>query len=108
MYEVNRSVIVVRAREPFLEWLNSLPEPANITLEELNEDSTAYLLPEYEDDSEKVKVLKKYFPMIFQEQLNDWWVDPKGWPTNRNLKMFKEWFDFEFHCMVFDLVEESV
>ena len=29
MKEVNRSVIVVRAKEPFLQWLNSLPDPGN-------------------------------------------------------------------------------
>jgi hypothetical protein len=108
MYEVNRSLIVVRAKQPFVQWINSLPDPGDLTLDEVNEESTAYLLPEYEDDSEMEKFLKKYYPIIFEEQLNGWWVDPEDWPANRNLKTFKDWFDFEFHCIVFDLIEEPI
>jgi hypothetical protein len=47
MKKVNRSVIVVRAKEPFLQWLNSLPDPGKFTLDEVNQDSTTFLLPEY-------------------------------------------------------------
>jgi len=57
MNEVNRSVFVVRAKEPFLQWLNSLPDPGDFTLDEVNRDSTAYLLPEFEDDDEMEKLL---------------------------------------------------
>lgn len=41
MNEVNRSFIVVHAKEPFLQWINSLPDPGNFTLDEVNRDSTA-------------------------------------------------------------------
>ena len=108
MKEVNRSVIVVRAKEPFLQWINSLPDPGNFALDEVNRDSTAFLLPEYEDDSEMEKLLRCYYSFIFEEQLYDWWRDQDAWPQKRNLKIFKEWFDVDFHCMVFDLVEKPL
>ena len=44
--EINRSLLVVRAKEPFLHWVNSLPDPADVTLEEVNSDQSAFLLPE--------------------------------------------------------------
>ena len=47
---VNRSVVIAIAKEPFREWLLSLPVPCDDTLEEINEDRTAYLIPEHEDD----------------------------------------------------------
>ena len=35
-----------------------------------------------------------------------WWTEPNDWPqNNRNLTLFKKWFDYEFHSMVFDLVD---
>ena len=70
MKEVNRSVIVVRAKEPFLQWLNSLPDPGKFTMDEVNRDSTVFLLPEYEDDSEMEKLLEHYYSFIFEEQLD--------------------------------------
>ena len=105
---VNRSVLIVRAKEPFREWLMSLPEPEDVSLRELNEDNSVYLIPEYEDDFEKDKVLKLIYKEIFEEQLEDWWRDEKDWPKNRNLSLFKKWFDVEFHSVVIDLVGDEL
>ena len=45
---LNRSIIIIKAKEPFLSWLSSLPEPENnISLDEINFDNSVYLLPEY-------------------------------------------------------------
>jgi len=101
---VNRSVLIVRAKEPFREWLMSLPEPEDVSLQEINEDNSVYLIPEYEDDFEKDKVLKLIYKEIFEEQLEGWWRDEKDWPKKRNLSLFKKWFDVEFHSVVIDLV----
>ena len=54
---VNRSILIVRARQPFLEWLRSLPDPTNITLDEVSADNTAYLVQDCESDDEREKVL---------------------------------------------------
>lgn len=108
MKEINRSVLIVRSKELFLHWLNSLPDPGNYTLEDINEDQSALLLPEYEDDRGKENILKKYFKEIFEEQLNGWWTDPDAWPSKRDLKTFKKWFEVEFHSLVFDLVDRPI
>ena len=42
---VNRSVVIVKAKGPFVRWLKSLPDPADVSLKEINEDSTAYFCP---------------------------------------------------------------
>ncbi len=50
MNEINRGVIVVKPRLPFLEWVNSTGDDDMVlTLEEATRDSTAYLTPEIED-----------------------------------------------------------
>lgn len=105
---VNRSVLIVKAKEPFQQWLRSLPDPEDASLAEINEDNSVYLIPEYEDDSEKEKVLKLVYGEIFEEQLDDWWRDEKDWPKDRNLTLFKKWFDVEFHSVVIDLVDDEL
>lgn len=101
---LNRSLLIVKAKEPLRQWINSLPDPDNVTLEELNEDTTTYLVPEYDDDAHREWVLKKVYKDIFEEQLYGWWADEKDWPTKRDLKTFKQWFHVEFHSMIIDLV----
>ena len=71
---VNRGLVIALAKDPFREWLLSLPDPSDMTLEEINEDRTAYLVPEFEDDKEREKAIKKVFEMIFEDQLADWWT----------------------------------
>jgi len=105
---LNRSVLIVKAKEPFRQWINSLPDPDGVTLEELNEDSTAYLIPEYDDDNQRDRILKKTFKDIFEEQLDGWWQDEKNWPVKRDFRTFKQWFDVEFHSVVIDIVDADL
>ena len=103
---LNRSIIIIKAKEPFLSWLSSLPEPENnISLDEINFDNSVYLLPEYEMDDEREDILADYYDIIFEDQLADWWTDSAIWPKTRDLSTFKEWFDIEFHSLILDLVD---
>ena len=105
---VNRGLVIVHAKEPFLEWLKTLPDPCDMTLTEINEDNTAYLIPEYEDDGQRDRVLKKFYDMIFQDQLAGWWTREEDWPQKRDLRTFKKWFDLQFHSVVEDLVDDML
>ena len=80
---VNRGLVIAVAKEPFRRWLQSLPEPCESSLEVINEDRSAYLIPEFEDDNERDKVLKKLFDRIFEDQLADWWTKEEDWPEWR-------------------------
>jgi len=102
---VNRCVVIIKAKEPFLEWLKELPDPGHFTLDEVNSNTSAYLLPNYEDDPKAGRILSRYFGLIFEEQLAAWWTYERDWPSNRDLRTFKRWFEVEFHSIVFDLVD---
>lgn len=105
---VNRGLVIVRAKEPFLEWLKTLPDPCDMTLAEINEDNSAYLIPEFEDDGQRDKVLKKFYDKIFEDQLAGWWTGEEDWPQKRDLRTFKKWFDLQFHSVVEDLVDDML
>lgn len=105
---VNRGMLVVKAKEPFREWINSLEDHSDISINEINDDCTAYLIPEFEDDTQRDRILKKLYADIFVEQLFDWCVDEDMWPQKRTLAIFKKWFVLEFHSVVADIVEDEL
>jgi hypothetical protein len=104
MSEINRSLLILKPKQPFLDWAHSLDaEGKHFTLEQWTEDSTAYLVPELWEDADQEELLESSYDILFEEQLAGWWTDEAAWPKARNLKMFLEWFDVEFHSLVFDL-----
>lgn len=105
---LNRSVLIVRAKEPFREWLRSLPDPTDLPLAELNEDPNAYLLPDCDDHSAGEDILADFCDLIFEQELAGWWTVKADWPQKRDLATFKRWFDCQFSTVVVDLVEEPI
>ena len=109
MSEINRSLVILKPKQPFLDWARTLDDgDEEFTLEQLAEDSTAYLIPEIWQDSDQQSLLESYYEVLFDEQLAGWWIDETNWPKNRDLKMFLGWFEVEFHSLVFDLCEEPI
>jgi len=105
---LNRSVAIVTAKKPFHDWLKSLPEPAELTLAEVNEDGLAYLLPELEDDQSPDDLLALCFDILFEEELAAWTTEEAQWPRVRDLDTFSSWFDVTFRSIVLDLVDEKL
>lgn len=109
MSEINRSLVILKPKQPFLDWARTLDdEDKNLTLEQMAEDSTAYLIPEIWQDSDQQLLLESYYDVLFEEQLESWWTDEAYWPKKRSLKMFLDWFEVEFHSLVFDLCDEPI
>ena len=105
---INRCILIVKAKQPLQLWLQSLPDPADLTLQQINRDSAAYLLPAYEDDDDRGKLLRRYSNLIFEEQLSSWWRDETDWPAKRDMRTFTRWFDVEFHSVILDIVDKPL
>jgi hypothetical protein len=106
---INRGAIVVKPKQPFLDWLRALPEPVlDITLEELREDCSAYLLPDWDSEEKLQRMLSQCCADIFEEQLAAWFTDESQWPKKRAWAAFTEWFDVEPHSVVINLVQGAL
>ncbi|MDD5263341.1 MAG: hypothetical protein PHU43_00675 [Candidatus Bipolaricaulis sp.] len=105
---LNRSIAIVTAKKPYHDWLKSLPEPAELTLAELNEDGIAYLLPELADDQGPDDLVALCFDILFEEELAAWTTDEAQWPKVRDLATFQTWFDVTFRSIVLDIVDEKL
>jgi hypothetical protein len=87
MNSINRQVAIIKPKEPYVEWINSLngtDEP--YTIESLNDDCTALLLPHFDDDDESLEFIRNIYMEIFETELDSWSTDKNQWPKNRNVK----------------------
>lgn len=106
---LNRSAIVVTPKQPFLDWLHAAdPTSIELTLPDLIEDPTIYLIPECDTNQDVLEVLRHICQDIFEEQLASWYTDEFVWPRNRGFDAFHRWFDYSHHSMLFDLCDEPL
>jgi hypothetical protein len=100
---INRSVVIVKARQPFVNWLAMLPDSVAVCLEELNQEPNAYLIPEYEEEAEREGIMWNYSLEIFEQQIYEWSRDKNTWPAIMDYVAFKQWFQLEYAPFVFDI-----
>ena len=109
MDSVNRTAVVIKPKQPFIDWLNSIPEESiNFTLEQISNDNITFLIPEHDDPKDSENYIRKRFDQIFEWELFGWITTEELWPQNRNWKMFQEWFEIEINSEIFDLVDEEI
>jgi hypothetical protein len=109
MTYLNRTAIVVRPCQPFLEWLHHAdPTSHQVTLEDLGKESTVYLVPECDNDDEVRAYLTETCGQIFEEELDGWYRVPSSWPDQRDMSTFNRWFEWSFHTMVIDLSHDPL
>lgn len=102
---LNRDLLVVRPKGPYLEWANSVLEDDPITIEEAGLWADAFLLPECETEEEALVWLEENCDVVFEMMLRDWALDPELWPEDRGWGAFQRWFAFERVETVWDLVD---
>ncbi len=108
-YTINRTVVLLMPREPFLEWLNDAdPTEVPLTPEDLRDDNNVFLIPQFNDGPDSMKWIEKHWSVLFEHMLLEWMVDEAMWPENRTLEMFRDWFEVEIHTMVWDLSDEPL
>ncbi len=110
-FTINRHLIILMPKQPVLDWIKRVdPDPPNLTLEQLRQEQNAFLVPDSLDGQEDAeKWVKRSWQMFFEGFLNEWYTVESWWPQKRTYKMFKDWFEVQYHSMVWDLAaSESV
>jgi len=73
---LNRSALVVKPKQPFLDWLHAADSTSSdLTLQELVLEPAIYLIPECDTPEEVADVLHELCEEIFVEQLAGWFND---------------------------------
>ena len=105
--QFNRCAVTTIAKQPFKDWLDSLPDMLDLSLAEINNDNQVFLLPYFSSHDETEGLLEEFFEEIFEKWLAGYWTNPVHWPEDRSWKVFHEWFFVKFHSMITDLVDDE-
>jgi hypothetical protein len=108
-FTISRHLIILMPRQPVLDWIKRVdPEPPNISLDELRQDQNAFLVPETLDGQEDAeRWIQRRWAMFFESYLTEWYTEKSWWPQKRTFKMFKEWFEIQYHSMVWDMAPDE-
>jgi len=103
MYTINRSIAIIRIKQPFVDWANELPDAEiKSSLDDFKTDCLAVLIPDYDTDEEAVVFINEIYEDIFTEILSEWSTEESWWPQDRTNEIFWQWFDVELHSIVMD------
>lgn len=101
---INRAALVVRPRQPYLDWAASLDDEAPEHAKSLDGRMSIYLVGEDPTEREETAPLEGYFERIFEMELEGWCPDEDAWPARPwSLAMFHEWFEAVGESIVTDL-----
>jgi len=103
MKTINRAVAVIKPKQPYIDWVNHLPDNQDwVTVANLQTDCTAILIPEFDREKKSKAFIDTLAESIFEEELAGWCTGEACWPKKRTKKMFREWFDVEVHSVVLE------
>jgi hypothetical protein len=104
-----RTAVVLKRKQPYLDWANGLGDDGPELDPELAEARMIYLAPESEDEtaSNVATILEEFWRQIFEEELASWMIDDATWPTPLTRELFDAWFDIEVIDSVCDLTPEE-
>jgi hypothetical protein len=108
MTTINRSAIVVRPRQLFLDWLHdAAPTSKELTLSDLGREPNVYLVRNATMRRRRGSTLSRY-AHIFEEELEGWYRPASSWPERRDFEAFDRWFEWSFHSVLVDLCDDAL
>jgi len=109
MKMLNRSAISVKLRQPFVDWINSVSDSGEeeVALDDVNQESTSYLIPELEEEEDLEKLIAERYLAILENELYSWEEDDSLWPDDMDRALFDEFIRIEPAFMVFDLDDQA-
>jgi hypothetical protein len=110
-FTVNRRLVILLPKQPFLDWLLATDEDtsATLTLLDLRRDPEVYLVPEKAGElpEDVEKWVYKRWRGLFEHLLHSWYTDESAWPQDRDLKLFKHWVEVQCFTFVWDLAGDQ-
>ena len=107
--QLRQTAIIVKPKEPYIQWANSLDEDRIKLGEEFEPEHTIYLIEDmtgYLIDIEAM--IAPHYEFIFEEELSSWHRCESDWPARRDFATFLEWFEVECHSVVVDLCPDRI
>jgi hypothetical protein len=104
---VNRRAIVIKPKQTFADWVDSLPSHPSLPESchephELEEVRTCYLFPDSVPTEDEDAFLAQFKVRLLKLELS-FWDSEQHWPKELTVEQFDYFFDIEVLPMVVDL-----
>lgn len=104
---LNRSALLVKARQPMADWVAQVAEDEALSLSELRAEGALYLVDEQESPDDKDTAIAANWDSIFRNELGCWDEFGDNWPQV-SAELFAQWFDCELIPVAFDLSADDL
>ena len=109
MKTINRMLAVFKPKQPYLDWINSLPGSGlKITMDDLQDGKTCYLTPVSETNEDALEFILKNAKKILQVELSGWDTSGEFWPKALNQELLLDFFDIDICSEVFDTMSGPI
>jgi hypothetical protein len=110
MKVINRDLFFITPKQPFFDWyLRTFPlDPVFKNREDFHDNSTMFLIPEFNNDEEALDWLKSNWDEWFVVLMEGWCTDESLWPSERSLKLLNDFFEISYQSHIFDSVNSSI
>jgi hypothetical protein len=107
LHVINRAIVIVKMRQPFVDWLNqALALAPPMRLEDIQQDCTAFLVPDGLGGAEAIlKSLAPIKHLLLELELESWTEDKDIWPAERGAEVADAWLSLEAHSTIYDTVD---
>jgi len=102
---LNRGLVILRPRQPFVDWVREADPGDPVPEEVVRESVSAFLIPDFDMTADSHAWIRENFELLFEIQLNEWYTDPAMWPSERDWETYREWFDVELIEVAWDLID---
>lgn len=103
---INRSAVVLRHAQPFIDWVAALEGQA--VLPSLEDPPSVYLVPPFDSEEQALEVLDRAYPVLFERALDGWCTDDALWPADRDFAMFRTRFQIQLLPILEDICEGEI
>lgn len=107
---LNRSALSVRPTQSLVDWINAL-EPTmgddDLTLEDVERESTIYLIPEMDTPEALETFVRERYVEILETELSAWEEDEQQWPDTLDWALFQRLVRVEHSYLAIDLDDET-
>lgn len=114
-YTLNRGSVTLKPKQPVLDWLKDIDKSLGVkgiaSFDPLDEHGDTFLIPSepvIDTRDESVAWVEANWQDFLEFELGQWILDDTLWPQNPTLQLFRDWFDIEYHSMVWDLGAEPL
>jgi hypothetical protein len=110
MGTIFRTPLLVKRKQPFVDWLRSLEdgdEFEDALAAQATAETDVFLLHVPDREPKLEELIAEYWQDVFEEQLWAWMTDELTWPQDRTREMFDVWFDVQLGADVVDLLPDE-